>query len=258
MKMKAIAKQYIRKQLNKRGFDIVKINTERIWPTDFDELHRSIIQKVEPFTMTTQERIFGLIEAVKYIVNNNIEGDIVECGVWKGGSMLAIAEMLVQLGQTDRKLFLYDTFEGMSEPTEEDISFANQKAGEMLKEDKDKENNLVWAYSTLETVQQTMALTSYPKTQINYVKGKVEETIPSTLPGQIALLRLDTDWYESTRHELEHLFPRLVKNGVLIIDDYGFWKGARKAVDEYVAEHKIRILLNRLDDTGRIAIKTEE
>ena len=146
----------------------------------------------------------------------------------------------------------------MSEPTEEDISFANQKAGELLKEDKDKEHNLVWAYSTLETVQKTMALTTYPKTLIHYVKGKVEDTIPSHLPDKIALLRLDTDWYESTKHELDHLFPRLIRNGVLIIDDYGFWKGARKAVDEYLGEHNIRMLLNRLDDTGRIAIKTDE
>ena len=258
MKIKVIAKQYIRQQLNKRGFDIVKINNERIWPTDFEDLHRNVIQKVEPFTMTTQERIYGLIESVKYLVKNNIEGDIVECGVWKGGRMLAVAETLVHLGQTNRNLYLYDTFEGMSEPTEEDISFANQKAGELLKEDKDKEHNLVWAYSTLETVQQTMALTTYPKTLIHYVKGKVEDTIPSHLPDKIALLRLDTDWYESTKHELDHLFPRLIRNGVLIIDDYGFWKGARKAVDEYLGEHNIRMLLNRLDDTGRIAIKTDE
>jgi hypothetical protein len=85
--------------------------------------------------------------------------------------------------------------------------------------------------------------------------GKVEDTIPADIPEKIALLRLDTDWYESTKHELIHLFPRLQKGGVLIIDDYGFWKGARKAVDEYFAENNIQILLNRIDDTGRMAIK---
>jgi hypothetical protein len=75
------------------------------------------------------------------------------------------------------------------------------------------------------------------------------------LPEQIAVLRLDTDFYESTRHELRHLYPRLVHGGVLIIDDYGHWAGARKAVDEYIAEEGIRLLLNRIDYTGRIAIK---
>jgi O-methyltransferase len=210
---------------------------------------------VEAFTMTSQERIFGLIEAVKYIIGNKIEGDIVECGVWKGGSMLAAAETLLKFENSKRHLYLYDTFEGMSEPTELDISFNNEKANHLLNADKDKEKNLIWAFSSLETVKQTMSMLDYPSDNIHYIKGKVEETIPATLPEKIAILRLDTDWYESTKHELIHLFPRLVKGGVLIIDDYGFWKGARKAVDEYIVENKIQILLNRLDNTGRVGVK---
>jgi O-methyltransferase len=248
-------KEFIRNQLNKRGFDIIKLDKERKWPDDFSEMQKSVILKVEPFTMTSQERIFGLIEAVKYINANKIEGDIVECGVWKGGSMLAIAETLLKFNDKERRLYLYDTFEGMSEPTEQDISFNNQKADQLLDADKDKDKNLIWAYSTLDTVKQTMSLSNYPAENIQYIKGKVEDTIPTTIPENIALLRLDTDWYESTKHELIHLYPRLVKGGVLIIDDYGFWKGARKAVDEYIAENNIQILLNRLDDTGRVAVK---
>ena len=77
--------------------------------------------------------------------------------------------------------------------------------------------------------------------------------IPKYLPGEIALLRLDTDWYKSTQHELIHLYPLLVGSGVLIIDDYGHWQGAKKAVDEYFSDKKI--LLNRIDYTGRISIK---
>jgi hypothetical protein len=143
----------------------------------------------------------------------------------------------------------------MSEPTEHDISFNNEKANHLLNVDKDKEKNLIWAFSTLETVKQTMSLSDYPSDNIQYIKGRVEETIPAIMPEKIALLRLDTDWYESTKHELIHLFPKLVKGGVLIIDDYGFWKGARKAVDEYIVENKIQILLNRLDNTGRVGVK---
>ena len=90
---------------------------------------------------------------------------------------------------------------------------------------------------------------------VRLVKGKVEDTVPKNAPEKIALLRLDTDWYESTRRGLVHLFPRLVPGGVLIIDDYGHWQGARKAVDEYIAGNQVKILLNRVDYTGRIGVK---
>jgi O-methyltransferase len=226
------------------------------FPSDFEDMHKNIFLKVRDYTMTSAERIFGLIEAVKYLVKHKINGDIVECGVWKGGSMMAIAETLLFMNDIARNLYLYDTFEGMSAPTTEDKNFKDQRADILLeKEEGFKSNSNVWAYSTLEDVEQVMCLTSYNSNLIHYIKGKVEETIPQTTPGKIALLRLDTDWYESTKHELIHLFPSLVSGGVLIIDDYGFWKGARKAVDEYFADNNIRILLNRMDETGRIAIK---
>lgn len=102
-----------------------------------------------------------------------------------------------------------------------------------------------------------MRKTNFPEANLIYVKGKVEDTLPVNKPaGKIALLRLDTDWYESTKHELNILFPMLVQNGVLIIDDYGHWQGCRKAVDEYIQENKLPLLLNRIDYTGRIAIKS--
>jgi len=107
-------------------------------------------------------------------------------------------------------------------------------------------------YSPLEEVKRNMEATGYPPAQISYIKGKVEDTLPAEAPAQIAVLRLDTDWYESTRHELVHLYPRLSPGGVLIIDDYGYWTGARKAVDEYFRDS---LFLGRIDDTGRIAIK---
>jgi len=225
------------------------------FPTDFEPIHKEIIQKAEKFTMTSHERMYSLIEAIKYITQNKIDGDIVECGVWKGGSMLTVAEALLHNGITNRELYLYDTFEGMPPPTEVDENFAGNKADNLLQRNTEKEENLVWAYSTLDTVKSTMSLSKYESTKIHYVKGKVEDTIPKTLPGKIALLRLDTDWYESTKHELIYLFPLLEPGGILIIDDYGFWKGARKAVDEYFAETNTRIFLSRIDDTGRIAVK---
>jgi bifunctional ADP-heptose synthase (sugar kinase/adenylyltransferase) len=100
-----------------------------------------------------------------------------------------------------------------------------------------------------------MLMTGYPSSNLIFVQGKVEETLPRVIPDNISLLRLDTDWYESTRHELIHLFPLLSKSGVLVLDDYGYWAGARKAVDEYVVENNIKILLDRVDGTGRVGLK---
>ena len=231
-------------------------NTEQQYPTDFEPFHISIIEKVKPYTMTSNGRLFGLIEAVKYVIKHNIPGDFVECGVWKGGSMMAIAETLIQLGITDRQLYLYDTFEGMTAPTENDIDSLNRTADRQLKENfYSKETNIVWAYSGLDEVKNNMSVINYPTQNIHYVKGDILKTIPETISSTIALLRLDTDWYESTKHEMIHLFPLLQRNGVLIIDDYGFWRGSRKAIDEYVEENKVQILLNRMDETGRIALK---
>src|SRR5262249_52452971 len=107
----------------------------------------------------------------------------------------------------------------------------------------------------LEAVRRVMLGTGYDERKLVFVKGKVEDTVPGQAPAQIALLRLDTDWYESTRHELAHLFPRPAPGGVLIIDDYGHWQGARKAADEYFEAQRIAILLNRIDFSARIAVK---
>jgi O-methyltransferase len=248
-------KNWVIRTVRKLGYEIVRTGGPVKLPADFDPVHREIYRKVQDHTMTSPQRIYSLIESVRYISQNRIPGAIVECGVWKGGSMMAVAEALRREGDMSRELFLYDTFEGMSEPTEADKTRDGEAASGLMAKDADKEKNTVWAYSTLETVQAGMRSTGYPDAGIHYVRGKVEDTIPGILPGQIALLRLDTDWYESTKHEMVHLFPRLGKGGVLILDDYGHWQGARKAVDEYFGQDRQPILLNRIDETGRVAIK---
>ena len=112
----------------------------------------------------------------------------------------------------------------------------------------------VWAVASLEDVQAGFATVPYPSERVHYVKGPIEQTIPAQMPDQIAILRLDTDWYESTAHEFEHLYPRLVSGGVLMIDDYGFWKGSREATDEFMERTGERLLLVRMD-SGRVAVK---
>lgn len=244
----------------KQYFDAVKryLTGAPKLPADFDPAITEIIANVKEFTLTSPERIFALCEAVKYLVAHQIPGDIVECGVWKGGSMMAVAQTLINLGKDDRHLYLFDTFEGMSTPNQKDVDYLGTSAFKMLKRSRKKESSSVWCYAPLEDVKAAVLSVGYPSEKIHFIQGKVEDTVPENAPQQIALLRLDTDWYTSTKHELIHLFPRLVSGGVLIIDDYGHWQGARQAVDEYFQENKSRILLNRIDYTGRIGVVYHE
>lgn len=239
------------------GVEISRRQTEERFPLDVDPVFVGIYKKVRPFTMTSPERIFSLCEAVKYVCDKRIEGSFVECGVWKGGSAMAAAEMLLSTGDVSRDLFLFDTFEGMSPPTEEDVDVMGVMAKNLLEQSDRQEEESVWCRATLDGVKVALGSTGYPLDKIHFIQGMVEQTIPHAAPDKIAILRLDTDWYESTKHELEHLFPRLAKGGVLIIDDYGHWQGARKAVDEYIEKNGLKILLNRIDYTGRIAVKVD-
>lgn len=245
----------LNKIISPTGFSVIQKRQANTLPVDFTSLHTEIWNMAHPFTMTSPERIFALIEAVQYIERHHIEGSIVECGVWKGGSMVAAIETLKKVGNLSRTLYLYDTYEGMSEPTADDLDHAKNDAKTLLQNRKKTEDDQIWAYSPLSAVQKNLLSTRYPADQIHFIKGKVEETIPGTIPERIALLRLDTDWYESTKHELEHLYPLLSKGGILIIDDYGHWAGARKAVDEFFSKQTEPYLLQRIDDTGRILIK---
>jgi O-methyltransferase len=218
----------------------------------FDDEARTTITTVKPWTMTSYDRIFALIVAVRYLVANRIPGEIVECGVWRGGSMQAVAYTLLNLGAADRDLHLFDTFEGMPPPADVDRRLGGESAESLMQSG--PRPALVRAVAGLDDVRAGMERTGYPNDRIHYHRGKVEDTIPDAAPGEISLLRLDTDWYESTKHELEHLYDRLSPGGVLIIDDYDYWEGSRKAVDEFVAVTGARLLLVPVD-TARVAVK---
>lgn len=225
---------------------------------DSTRQQRETIVAVRETTMTSPERILAFCDAADYVSKHNIPGDIVECGVWKGGSTAAAARTLIQANDIARTLWMYDTYDGMSAPSENDIDLTGQAADQLLADDpapNREASDSIWCRCSLDTVKQTMAATGYPQANIRYVKGKVEDTLPTESPDQIAILRLDTDWYESTRCELEILFPKLAVGGVLIIDDYGHWQGCRKAVDEYFEHHQIKMFLQRIDYTGRVGIK---
>jgi hypothetical protein len=222
---------------------------------DLEPAFLEIRERCAPFTMTTVERMHALWSAVRHVCRSGVAGDLVECGVWRGGSSMVAALTLEQEGDRERRLWLYDTFAGMSEPTARDVAADGFSAAEHWDEIKGAPGDPTFAYASLEDVRANMASTGIAADRIEYVRGPVEETIPGAVPERIALLRLDTDWYESTRHELEHLWERLEPGGVLILDDYGHWLGARQAADEFFAGRPDAPLLVRVDYTGRVAVK---
>jgi hypothetical protein len=230
-------------------------STTSRYAVDFSPDEVAIWEAVQPYTMTSPERVVSLIRAVEYVVRARIEGDLVECGVWRGGSMMAAMLTLKRLNATPRKVHLFDTFEGMVEPTEADYTPVHGRSAAEILASEDRAVSKTWARASMDAVRRNIESTGYPSDLISYIPGRVEDTLPRHAPDRVAILRLDTDWYESTLHELVHLYPRLEPGGILIIDDYGHWNGARKAVDEFISGLDGALYLSRIDYTGRIAVK---
>jgi len=228
---------------------------QREWEMIDDEARR-IIETVTPRTMTGTAKVFGLIEALRYIHRVGVAGEIVESGVWRGGSMQAAALTLLGCGESERELHLFDTFVGMPPPSDADVRLKDGRTAEDLMQASDKDAR-IWAIAGLDDVKQGMAETGYPPEKVFYHEGLVEETIPDQAPEQIALLRLDTDWYESTRHELRRLYDRLSPGGVLIIDDYMYWEGSYRATVEWLDETGEAVFLVPME-AARIAVKPPE
>ena len=215
-------------------------------PDEFREIWRS----VEEFTMTSIERAYALYEAVRYVCDSGIEGSFVECGVWRGGSCMLMAQTILRRGISPRPVYLYDTFSGMTEPTDEDVIAWN---GRSVRERFERFDS--WAVG-LDEVKANLLTTGYPSEMFHFVRGDVLDTLESIRPESIALLRLDTDWYRSTLRELEVLYPRLRRGGILLLDDYGHFRGAKQAVDEFFRKRE-KPYFARVDYTGRVGVKTD-
>lgn len=263
--MKTFLKRRLKLALAGFGWELVhSASRDRAAVADLSAADQAIVQRVAPYTLTGLDRRASLILAVDHLVRERIGGDIVECGVWRGGSMMAVALALLARGDSTRHLYLYDTYEGMSAPTAEDRSHDGVAA--QLQLEQTARGQGVWCEAGLADVQANLWSTGYPKERIHFIEGKVEDTIPGpaagsmAAPDRIALLRLDTDWYASTRHEMQQLYPRLQSGGLLLIDDYGHWQGARQAVDEYFADPAhagapFAPFLHRVDYTARLLVK---
>lgn len=219
---------------------------------DIDSRTFEIVDFTRSRSKTGFVRLMTLVDAVRYVVRQGIQGDVVECGVWRGGSMMAAALALQDELDLERKLYMYDTFEGMPDPTPEDLLMETGEAAVDLLEGPLSAD--IESRADLTDVMAGMRSTGFPDERTIYVPGKVEDTIPDQVPEKISILRLDTDYYSSTKHELEHLYPRLAVGGILIVDDYGWWAGSRRATDEYFANQRLTPFMSRVDE-ARLMVK---
>jgi hypothetical protein len=229
-------------------------NIARAGYSDIEPELLLVFESCARFTMTTIERMFALYQAVCHIAQNKIPGAMVETGVWRGGSMMVTARALQKSAET-RDLWCYDTFEGQPKP---DAVRDRDIWGNSCLEGWRRyvvDGKYLGSQAAMDEVLANIVSTGYPSDRIFCVKGKVEDTLPAKAPEQIALLRIDTDWYSSIAHALDQLYPRLVSGGVLIIDDYGHLFGARQATDEFLSRLDRPPLLIRVDYSCRLAVK---
>ena len=181
------------------------------------------------------EFFLALESILLFIFKNNIDGDVVECGVFKGANAKFICNFLKENNFEHKNIYLYDTFDGMPVASTEDININSKKNyNEYLQSiNKNSSQNNFYRYENINNVKENILSTNYDKEKVFFIKGMVEDTIPKTTPNEISLLILDTDYYRSTKHELINLYPLVVSGGIIIIDDYGTWAGVKKAVDEF-------------------------
>ncbi len=248
---RAAAARAAKRMANRFGYKIESIGNPPL-PLDFDEADKTLYESVKPWTLTGPERVIALRDAVRHIVRAKVDGAIAECGVWRGGSMLVVVKTLLAEGVTDRDLYLFDTFTEMPDPGEHDSDIFGQHMRDFIEAAR---ANPKLANTPSSAVIALLTREGYPAERIHAVQGLVEETVPAQAPREIALLRLDTDWYESTKHELEHLYPRVSRGGIVIIDDYGHFVGAKRATDEYLESLGEPVLLHRIDFTGRLIVR---
>jgi Macrocin-O-methyltransferase (TylF) len=218
---------------------VVSMAWDRVSPLEFSVLYR----QVRFHTMCSNARLRGLYDGVRHVVHHDVPGDLVECGCARGGSAALMALTLRHLGSS-REIWLFDTFAGLPAPT---------------LDDPDYEIADLFTGDCLGTVEEVKAL--FDRLQlaagVHFVKGLFQDTLPVTRVGPIALLHIDGDWYESVKTCLENLYDRVTPGGIIQFDDYGYWKGARKAVDEFLKARGIRAPLRKLDYSGRSLLKPQ-
>jgi O-methyltransferase len=239
-------KKLLKKIISYTGYKLIKKIDHEI--ENASAFEKNLIKIYSKYTMTSDVKIYSLIKSFDYIKKYKIDGDFVECGVFTGGNIMLLKNLL-NINKLKKKIWSYDTFEGMTKPSSHDIKIDGTIASQKyLKKDK-------WSSCSLINVKKNFRKQKLDLRNVNFIKGKVEDTLKKSknLPKKISILRLDTDFYESTKAELNWLYPLVVKGGIIIIDDYGSWMGSKKATDEYFS-NKLNYL-HFIDHSARLIIK---
>ena len=214
-----------------------------------DRDFRKIYKKIEKeFGKADPTSSYTVYNCLKHIIQNKIKGDLVECGVFKGKMIAVMIETLNFYNSSEKNIYLYDTFEGMTPNSEVDKHVDTGQKNQVKLEKGDN-------YCDIESVQKNLENFNYDEKKIFYIKGDVKETLEGRLPDQISLLRLDTDFYESSLIELEKLYPKVNNSGFVIYDDYGHWIGQKKATDEFFTNKNIKPFLVRTSRKERLEVK---
>ena len=180
------------------------------------------------FTLLSYRRMQNLFNLAREVAS--IEGDIVECGCYNGGSAAILARA------SQKRIWLFDSFEGLPAPTKEDGQATIDRY------------SVGWDKGSIEKVHQAFSLLGVPQVRYICVKGWFQETLPKSSIGKIALLHVDADWYESVKLVLGRFYHDIQPGGYIVIDDYGHWEGCRKAVDEFLASINPAVQLRRVDE----------
>jgi uncharacterized protein YpiB (UPF0302 family) len=248
----------LKKVLFSAGFNLTRVSNSANKPVELSKDENKIIDYVRAnnLSMCTTLNLQQTAIACKYIVINKIPGDFVECGVYRGGNAL-IAAKIFDMHKINKKVYLFDTFSGMTKPTKYDLRISDNSSMLTKYLSLRQKDHTDWAYASIEEVKENFKKAKLLKDNIVFVKGEVEKTLDqsSNIPNSISFLRLDTDWYQSTKKELDILYDKLVSGGILVIDDYGHFSGARKAVDEYFKKHSPAPFLSLIDNSARIGLK---
>lgn len=212
----------------------------------------------EQWSMTSRLNLMTTALACRHVISENIPGDFIECGVWRGGHAI-LAAGIFSLLNSPRRVFLFDTFEGMPEPSPMDVRTTDGKPADKFYKAA-KKQNIGWCFASLDEVRANFRKAGVPMDNVVFVKGQVENTLrddrlASKLGNDVSILRIDTDWYDSTKVELEVLWPKLSNEGILVIDDYGYWSGARKAVDEFF--HTKKPFMTPIGEASRVVVKRD-
>ena len=244
--------------MHRRGIVVSRVNSRSEWtPIELDPADIEIVNYVRSnnLSMGSTQNLYATALACRYIVNMEIEGDFVECGVYRGGHSIIAAEIFKRFG-ANKKVFLFDTFKGMTEPTEKDFKLYSGIPALLKYKANKNQDHVSWAYSSLGEVRNNFNKLKLEDSNVIFIEGDVLQTVPSSmnLLKSISFLRLDTDWFDSTKIELDFLYPLLSKNGIIVIDDYGSWAGSNRATDEYFYSEK-RPFFSLIDGGARLGIK---